>query len=269
VVGTLDIYRRLLGVQLRSQLQFPVSFALDLTSTALITVIEFGSVVMVMWRFQALGGWTIHQVAFLYGLVEMSFGLMDIVFSGFDPQTFGQNVRRGSFDQVLLRPVSVTAQVMGSRFMLRRIGKIVLGATILIFGIATNDIDWDLFKLAYLPFVVVGQVAFFGGLFMIGSAITFWTVESIETINIFTYGGKELCSYPMHIYPRWMRLFFTLVVPAIFLNYYPAIYFLGLDDPLGMPRWSPFMAPLAGLAVFVVARWFWHFGIRHYQSTGS
>ncbi len=88
-------------------------------------------------------------------------------------------------------------------------------------------------------------------------------------INIFTYGGKEMQSYPMHIYPRWMRTFFTFVVPAIFLNYYPTMFILDLPDRLGMPWFAPYLAPLAGSGVLLVAIAFWRFGIRHYQSTGS
>jgi ABC-type uncharacterized transport system permease subunit len=68
-----------------------------------------------------------------------------------------------------------------------------------------------------------------------------------------------MISYPMHIYPTWMRSFFTFVVPAIFLNYYPALFFLGKPDPFGLPAFAPFLSPLIGLAI----RWIgflevWH-----------
>ncbi len=167
------MYRRLVGVQLRSQLQYPAAFVFDVTATALITMLEFGSVVLVVWRFDSIGGWSIHEVAVLYGVVELSFGLMDILFSGFDPQTFGQNVRRGAFDQVLLRPVNITFQVLGSRFVLRRLGRVALGLAILAYGITTTSIAWTPSKLFIIPVAAASQVAFFGGLFIIGSTITF------------------------------------------------------------------------------------------------
>ena len=110
---------------------------------------------------------------------------------------------------------------------------------------------------------------FFGGLFIIGSTITFWTIESIEVMNILTYGGRFLISHPMHIYHVWMRRIFTYIVPAIFLNYYPALYFLDKVDPLDFPPFAPFIAPLVGLLVLLVALAFWRFGIGHYQSTGT
>jgi ABC-2 type transport system permease protein len=86
-------------------------------------------------------------------------------------------------------------------------------------------------------------------LFVAGSTITFWTVDSTEVVNIFTYGGVEMISYPMHIYSNWMRKFFTYFVPAIFLNYYPALFFLDKPDPLGMPAAAYWLSPVVGIGV--------------------
>jgi ABC-2 type transport system permease protein len=141
---------------------------------------------------------------------------------------------------------------------------VILGA-----ALALTDVRWTMGKILYLPVVVVSNVSFFGGLFVVGATITFWTVESIEVINILTYGGSEMISYPMHIYRDWMRRFFTFVVPAIFLNYYPALYFLDKPDPFNLPSFAPFLAPVAGVGTLTVALLFWRLGIRYYTSTGS
>lgn len=266
---SLGIYRRLLGVQIQSQMQYRFSFLLDLFATGLITVTEFGSVALVLQRFDGIQGWQLPEIAFLYGLVEISFGLMDMLFSGFDPQRFGLTVRRGGFDQLLLRPINITAQVMGSDLQLRRFGRIGFGIGIFILALSLNDIVWTLPKLIYLPVVVVSLVAFFGGLFVAGSTITFWTVDSIEVMNMLTYGGSFTISYPMTIYPNWLRHFFTYVVPAIFLNFYPALYFLGKPDPFNFPAFTPFLSPFVGFGLFWLSLQFWRFGIQHYQSTGS
>ncbi len=264
-----DIYRRLLGVQIRSQLQYRVSFSFDLFSAILVTATEFAALALVFERFEQIGGWTLGEVAFLFGLLEISFGIMDMVFGGFDPQDFGASVRHGSFDQIMLRPAHLLTQVLGSQFALRRLGRIVFGAGVLLFAVTVTQFDWTLVKVLYLPLVVTGMVLFFGGLYIVGSTITFWTVESIEAINILTYGGSYLISYPMHIYQNWLRRIFTYLVPAIFLNYYPVLYFLDKPDPFGFPAFAPFLSPLVGVASFVAALAFWRFGVKHYQSTGS
>lgn len=265
----LALYRRLISVQIRSQLQYPASFWLDVAGTGVSLAAFFVSLALILQRFGDLGGWRIGEIAFLFGLLETSFGIMDMVFAGFDPANFGRRVRQGTFDQLLLRPINITLQVLGDDFILRRIGRIAQGVVIFAIALNTVDIHWTLGKVIYLPFVVLGIVFFFGGLFIIGSTITFWTVESIEVMNIFTYGSSELISYPMHIYPDWLRSFFTYVLPAALLNYYPALYFLDKPDPLGMPLFMRFLSPLAGLLVLLVGLVFWQFGIRHYQSTGT
>ena len=268
-VDLFAIYRRLVAAQLRSQLQFRVSFAFDLFGSATVMAFEFGAVALVFGRFDGLGGWTLGEVAFLYGLVETAFGLMDMAFGGFDPQNFGNGVRRGTFDQLMLRPLPLILQVLGSDFALRRLGRVGVGIAIFAFALSVTPVAWTLAKLLYLPLVVASMVLFFGGLFIVGATITFWTIEAIEAMNILTYGGSFLISYPMHIYDTWLRRSFTFIIPAAFLNYYPSLYFLDKPDVLGLPDFASFLAPLAGGLLFAAALAFWRFGLRHYQSTGS
>ena len=267
LIEAIDLYRRLLGIQIRSELAYRASFLLGILTQAMNNLAEFAALAMILSRFEGLGGWGLREVAFLYGMVCAAFGVMDLVFSGFDPEGFGLEVRRGTFDRLLLRPADITLQVLGSKFLLRRLGRIAQGAAI--FAVAVPRVEWTLLKVVYLPFVFVSIVLFFGALFMIGSTITFWTIESIEAMNILTYGGTEMMSYPMHIYGQDLRRFFTYIVPAAFMNYTPALYFLDLPDPLGLPIYTRYLAPLAGAGMMAVATAFWHYGIRHYASTGS
>jgi ABC-2 type transport system permease protein len=195
----LSIYGRLIAIQIRSQMQYRVAFALDVLATFITMLLFFVSLALVFERFGDVAGWTLGEVAFLWGLVEMGFGLMDLVFGGFDPGTFGQRVRRGQFDQLLLRPIQITLQVLGDRFILRRLGRIVQGVAIFVVALRLADIQWTPEKLLYLPLVILGLFGFFGGLFVIGSTITFWTVDSIEVMNILTYGGSEMMHYAVFL----------------------------------------------------------------------
>lgn len=263
------LYQRLVGVRIRGQMQYRLSFFFDIFATLFTSLTGFLTLALVLQRFNGIGGWSLGEVAFLYGMVEMAFGTMDMLFSGFDPHFFGSQVRLGRFDQMLLRPVNLTVQVLSSEFILRRIGRILEGAVILVIALSMTQIPWTPGRLLYLPVIYTSLVAFFGGLFIIGATITFWTVESIEFMNIFTYGGSEMMSYPMHIYQDWMRRFFTFIVPAIFLNYYPALYILNKTDPFHLPPYAPFLAPLAGFGVLTAALLFWNYGIQRYQSTGT
>jgi ABC-2 type transport system permease protein len=75
---------------------------LDTVATAFSLALYFVSLALIFERFGTMGGWRLAEIAFLYGMVEASFGWMDMIFSGFDPQMFGQHIRRGTFDQLLL-----------------------------------------------------------------------------------------------------------------------------------------------------------------------
>lgn len=265
----MGMYGRLVGVQVRSQLQYPVSFWIDLVGVTGNTALWFCTLALLLQRFGSIAGWGLGEIALLYSLVEVSFGLMDMVFSGFDPDRFSLQIQRGGFDQMLLRPVGITLQVLGSAFMLKRLGRILQGVVVLGIAVYLAPAHWTVAKALYLPVVISSLVAFFGGLYIIGSTLTFWTVQSIEAVNIFTYGGSELMSYPMSIYQDWMRRLFTYVIPAAFLSYYPTLYFLDRPDPLGLPPWAGFLAPVAGWGLLAGALAFWRYGVRHYQSTGS
>lgn len=266
---SIKMYLRLLSIQLRSQMQFRFSFWLELISTGLLNGSYFMSMALILQRFDNLAGWRLGEIAFLVGMIETSFGTMDLIFSGFDDIYFSSLVHQGTLDQILLRPVSAFWQILGSRFLLRRIGRILEGLVILAISMSLLDIHWTAAKLLYLPVVFASQVLTMGGLFIVGATITFWTVQSVEAINILTYGGVEMMSYPVHIYPSWLRYFFVYIIPFVFLNYSPALFFLDKPDPLHLPPFAPFLAPVVAVILFGLALRFWQFGMKQYQSTGS
>ena len=265
-----QLYRRLVGAQVRSQMQYRASFIFDLIAQFIGSVIDFAAVAVFFTRVPAIGGWSLAEVGLLYGLSSLSFALADMLASGFDYLYFGAAmVRQGGFDQILVRPVSPFLQVLASQFVLRRIGRIAQGALILALALSLLDVAWTPPKIAFALATIAGGSVFFMGLFIFGSGISFWTVESLEAMNIVTYGGQMMTSYPMHIFQDWLRSIFMFVIPMAFVNYYPALWLLDKPDPLGGPAWLAFVSPIVCLAVFVVGVRMWWFGVQHYQSTGS
>lgn len=265
----MPIYLRLLSAVVRSQTRYRVSFALDAFGVALGNVIEFVVFALAFGAFGSIGGWSLWQVAFVWGLSETAFGTMDLVFGGFDPAGFSQHVKRGTFDQMLLRPVGLVTQVLASEFALRRLGRIGQGLAIFVFAGLGAPVAWTPDKLLYLPLVYAGAVAFYGALFVFGATLCFWTTESLEVVNIFTYGGTTMAGYPMHIYTDVVRRFFTFVVPTAVMIYYPALYFFDAPDPTGMPVAARFAAPAVGALMLGLSLIAFRFGVTKYQSTGS
>ena len=269
-ISNWQLYRRLVGAQIRSQMQYRVSFLVDLAAQFLGTIVDFGAVAVFFTRVPAIGGWSLGEVGLLYGLSSLSFALADMVIAGFDYMTFGPTmVRMGGFDQVLVRPVHPFIQVLASQFVLRRIGRLAQGGLILAIALSALHVTWTPLQIAFALVTILAGTLFFTGLFVFGSGVSFWTVESLEAMNIVTYGGQMMTSYPMHIFQDWLRTIFMFIIPMAFVNYYPALWLLGKPDPLGGPAWLAFLSPLVCLAVFGAGVWMWSFGMKHYQSTGS
>ena len=261
------LYLRLAGAQLRGQVQYRVSFALQTLSSFTSTFVELVAIVILFGTFHDLAGWRVGEVALLYGLVSIAFGLNELFGEGFDHVSM--LVRGGEFDRLLIRPVGPFVQVLASEVQLRRLGRIAQGVVAV--GLAQHwlGLAWTVPKAFVFLGGVAGSALVFFTVLVIGAAICFWTVESSEVQNVFTYGGTELASYPLHIFNRWIQAAFLYFVPLALTSYYPALYILAKPDPFGLPGVLPFFAPLIGLAFFGLGLGVWQFGLRYYQSTGS
>lgn len=265
--GELALYLWLLGAQVRSQLQYRASFALQAAGQAMATFADFVALLLLFHRFPSLAGWSLGEVAFLYGIGGIAFALSDMACGGFD--NLGPTIQTGAFDRVLTRPVGVFLQTLASDFQIRRLGRVAQALVALAVSLTLVEIDWSVLKLLVALSSLLSGVVIFCAIWVIGAAITFWTVQTSEVTNVFTYGGSELVGHPMSIYGDWLRRFFTFVVPLAFVTYLPALYILGRPDPNGLPRALQFCSPLVAAAFFLLARAAWSFGVRHYQSTGS
>lgn len=261
------LYRTLIGAQVRAQLQYRASFGLQLASQFLGNIETFISVLVIFNRFPELRGWTLAEVAFIYGLSSLSFGLADMLVGGFDK--LSASIQTGEFDRVLTRPAGSFLQTLAADFQLRRLGR--AGQGLLVFLLATGrlEIDWTPERVLVTAGAVLSGVIIFGAVFVIGAAVTFWTVQTSEVTNVFTYGGQELSSWPLPVYAAPLRRLFTFLVPLAFVTYLPVLYVLGKPDPLGLPPVLQYCSLLVAGVFMLVARAAWDVGVGHYQSTGS
>jgi ABC-2 type transport system permease protein len=267
-VGPLGLYGRLLSVSVRSQLQYRLSFLMMAFGHFVTSVVEAIGLWALFDRFGMLGRWSLAEVAFLYGVVNVAFPVSEALARGFD--VFGREfVKTGNFDRLLLRPRSTVLQLAGHDFQLQRIGRLLQGLAVLVWAGWTLQLDWNVARAFLLLYTIVSAVVFFYALFIFQAVLSFWATESLEIMNTLTYGGVETAQYPLSIYRPGFRRFFTFVVPLGCISYFPTVAILGVDDPLGTGRITQWLAPLAGYLFFAAALGAWRVGIRHYTSTGS
>ncbi len=264
---TLNLYFRLVGASLRSQMQYKLSFIAQLIGTFLMTIIDFVGVFILFQRFDSIGGWGFVEVAFLYGLSSLSFSLAEFVVTGF--QAVPHLIKRGEFDRIMIRPLSAFFQILAFKLNLRRLASLAQGLVILILAVSQLDFAFTPAKGLLFVLTIVGGAFFFTAIFIAGATVSFWTVGSIEAANIFTYGGSQMLRYPFHIYHEWLQRLFTFIIPMIFINYLPALFILDKPNPLGFPTSIAFFAPIVDVAVLGLAILFWQQGVQQYQGTGS
>jgi ABC-2 type transport system permease protein len=261
------LYLRYAALSLRGQMQHRASFALWSFAQFFGIAIEFVGVWALFDRFGAVRGWRLPEIGLLFGMVNVAFALAEGFGRGFD--TFSDMVKSGDFDRLLLRPRPTAFQVAVREFQFLRVGRLLLGLTLLGWAMATLGVAWTPARVALLVGAVLGGASIFYGIFVLQATLCFWTVESLEIMNTVTYGGTETAQYPLSLYRDWFRRFFTFVVPMAFVSYIPAGVLLSRPTLPDLPPAVRWAAPLVGVAFLALSLQAWRVGERRYRSTGS
>jgi ABC-2 type transport system permease protein len=267
LLADLRAFAVLSAAWIRVSWTYRTSFLVMTFGSFVVTGVDFLAILVMFSNVDVLGGFGLGQIAFLYGATALCLGLGDLVVG--NVERIGKQVRMGTFDALMVRPVGLLAQVCAHEFALRRLGRIAQGTAILAWSLTVVDVAWDPARVAMLGSMVVCGTAIFVGLFVLGAAFQFVSNDASEVANAFTYGGNAMTQYPLTIYPTEVVKALTFLVPVAFVNWYPALFILDVPDPIGLPDALRFAAPVAAVVVCSLAALGWRSGVRHYRSTGS
>jgi ABC-2 type transport system permease protein len=261
------LYGRLIGARVRIQMEYRASFVLNVIAAALLTATDFLVIAVLFAHLPQLAGWSLAEVAFLYGITGIAFAFADMAIGHlYDAQEL---IRTGEFDVVLLRPAGTLFQMVAADFQLRRLGKALQAFVVLVLALSSLDIAWDVGRVAMMFAIVVSATAIFAALYIVGAALTFWLIGGGEFAASFTYGGQHMSSYPMNVFGPWLRRLFGYLFALAFVGYLPALYILDKPDPLNLPEFLRYLSPVVAAFALLAARALWHVAVRHYRSTGS
>ncbi|MEU6016769.1 ABC transporter permease [Streptomyces sp. NPDC047515] len=260
-------YGLIAAMWLRSTMAYRASFAMTAFGNFAATAFDFVAILLMFSHVDALGGYSLPEIALLYGASGTAFGLADLGMGSMD--RLGRRVRDGTLDTLLVRPVPVLAQVAADRFALRRLGRITQGALVLGYALVALDIDWTPLRVVMIPLMLLSGATIFAAVFVAGAAFQFVAQDASEVQNSFTYGGNTLLQYPPSIFAKDLVRGVTFVVPLAFVNWLPALYVLGRDYPLDLPDWVAFLPPVVAGLCGLLAGLAWRTGLRAYRSTGS
>lgn len=261
------VWRHLVAARIRADWQYRTSFLLFLVSQAAVAVFDLAVIAALFSQVDTLAGWSGVEVALLFGLATLSFGIADTLVS--PVEMVSRHLRAGTFDHFLLRPTAALVHLVGVEFALRRIGRTLQPVVVLVVALVAAPIEWTPERVLLVPVALAAGTVIFASIWVATSAISFWTVDSQEFANAFTYGGGLAAQFPIDVFAGWLRRFATFVVPIAFVAYLPAARLLGKDRPLGLPAVSAWAAPLIAALTSVAAGLIWRTAIRRHRSTGS
>lgn len=252
---------------MRAQTEYRASFAFELFGSAFVGIIEFAEIYAIFGRTTSISGFGYDEMLLLFGFATFSFALADLCVGHIE--SLSVYVRTGTFESLLLRPLSTVGQLATSDFSLRRVGRALLGLGVLVYGLQAATIEWTPSHVVLAVATPVIGTFIYACIFVATASVSFWLVDAGEFANAFTYGGRYVSSFPFSVYGAALRQFFTFVVPVAFVSYIPTLALLGRLDSAGWPAWAGALPIAAAAAVFLIARTLWRAGVRRYVGAGG
>ena len=253
--------------QLRAQLSYRASFTIEVIGGMIMTGLDLLTVLVVFNVTSVLGGFSFRDAFLMSAVANVSFAAGDQLVGSIDDMR--AEIRTGQLDALLVRPLGLLRQLVSTDFELRRIGRVVQGVVVLAVAARLAHVAWSPASAALIVLTAISGTAFFAAFLVMAGTVSFWWIDSTEFGAGFTYGGRNFTLYPMTVYGQLFRYLFAYGLGFAFVAYYPALTLLHRPDPLGLPTWIGWPAPLVSAAVCAVAAFVWRTGVRHYRSTGS
>jgi len=259
---TAALLRAFWRVNVVEELQYRANFVASLLGTLFWLAMALLTLALFFRHTTRLGGWDYWEVVVLLGVFNALTGIIEAVLRP-GVGRLAQEVRSGSLDLVLTRPVDAQLYVSFRRLDVWRFADVVLGL-----GLA----GYALVRIGRVP--PLGNVLAF--LVTLGAAavvvyaiwvalmcLAFWFV-SVENLSVLFDAVYEAARYPVSAYPGALRFLFVYLIPVAWTTTIPAS---ALTGRLG-PGTAAASVAVAGFAL-VATRLLWRAALRRYTSAGG
>ena len=263
----LDAILTLAGASLRSEFQYRANVVTSIIGGIIYQLTGFLVVWIIVDRFTALGGWTLPEITFLYGMRLTSHGIFYATIS--QMFEFDRVLINGEFDRFLVRPMSPLVQMLTRKLRVNAFGDLIGGTALLIAAGQGVDVDWSPASVLMLLAAVVGGALVEGAVQIGMSSLSFRYLNTLQlrvAVNeVFNVYGN----YPFRIFPGVLQYLLTFALPVAFVAYLPASVILERTGGLHVAAWLGWTAPAVGAILFVLAVRLWRHMSRYYQSAGT
>lgn len=257
----LTLYWIFLTQRFKILMEYRVNFLIGAASTISFQAASLLTLWVVMSQIPDLNGWTLDQILLIYGLMTLAKSINHMFADNL--WTIGGYIRSGGFERFLVRPVNPLFHLLADRFCHDGIGNFLVGATLVIHSWIVLDIPVTLLNIVYIIVMIISGGAIFIAINLATCVSAFWVIDSVPVTRA-VFENHLFAQYPLTIYPRFIGLLLTWVVPYALASFYPASYLLGMN--VGILAW---MSPIVAAVMLFLSYQFWLFGLRHYSGTGS
>jgi ABC-2 type transport system permease protein len=257
---------KLFSTFLKVNLQIALAYRVDTAVNILINAMWLGwellSLSIIFNNTEALGGWGPGELIILLGV----FRLVNMVMAAIiwpATQNFNTAVRDGSLDYTLLQPYNSLFLVTFSRIVVWRVWDLILGIGLVTAGISMSGISTAPPNLISFSLLVVSGMLIIYSLWIVMIAATFWFIKFDNNVTILQ-ALLDSGRYPATVYPSWLRMIVTFVVPIAVATTVPV---QGLRGDLGTGQVGLFLG--IGALCFLVAYQVWKAGVKRYSGASS
>jgi ABC-2 type transport system permease protein len=244
------------------ELQYRANFFIQLFQSILSLGTGLVVLSIVFTYTDSLGGWSRPELLAVYGVFFLMGGIMGTMIVP-NMWQFMDDVREGNLDYTLTKPEDSQVLISVRQFAVWRLVDVILGSIVLAVAISQIGREASLWTaFAFIVTLILGVVMVYSVLLM-SSTLAFWFVRVWELMEMFQ-SIFQAGRWPVGLYPEWLRMGLTYLIPVAFAVTVPAQALTG--------RLTPQL--LAGTALFTiaiafVARRVWMFGLKHYSGASS
>lgn len=257
---------RLLAVYLRigslNELAYRTNFFVQAIESVVQSSVAIGAVAVVFSQTDQIGGWRRAEMIVLLGVYFLIAGTIRLVI-GPSFSRFMEHVQQGTLDFTLTKPADAQLLVSIEVIQIWKLIDVAIGAGVLGVGLAQLSAHIGPTEAAAFTLALVCAGVIVYSFWLILATMCFWFIR-IENILMVFWGVYGAGRWPITIYPQWLRMMLTFLVPIAFAVTVPAQAVSGRLD-------SATLAGAVGLAagLAVVSRHFWKHGLRHYSGASA
>ncbi len=245
-----------------NETQYRANFILQLFSSVLNIAIGLAGVGLVFLHTDSLGGWIVSELLIVVGVYTLIGGVVGSIIQP-NMWQIAEGVREGTLDYTLTKPEDSQLLVSITRFEIWRLVDVVIGLAVLIYAVIELGEAIGLTEALIFAFVLLCGGLIFYSFWLAIATTSFWVIRTWAMYEMFQ-NIYQAGRWPVGIYPTWLRLGLTFLVPVAFAVTVPA---QALTNRLTTQ--TLLLALGVTAAAFLAARWFWQFGLRHYSGASA